>query len=183
MKRRDVLKFFALQFFLQLIPFRNGDSAEKFEIEHPIKNPQKYTDKEKCDNCGMDRNKWARTRHEFQTSKGRFYTCSIHCVAVMSMKLKEEPKNVKVAEYLHPERMLDADKTFYVVGSTAPGTMTQKSKIAFFSKEEAEKFAAKYGGAVSSFEGALSETKKESQGHKHMDRTGNMHDHGSSGHH
>ncbi len=183
MNKRNAFKFFVFLFLCQLFLFKGIIFAENFNIEHPIKNPQKYTDKEKCDNCGMDRNKWARTRHEFQTSKGRSYTCSIHCVAVMSMKLKEEPKNVKVAEYLHPEKMLDADKTFYVIGSSAPGTMTQKSKIAFFSKEEAEKFAAKYGGAVSSFEGALSEAKKEIQGHKHMDRTGNMHDHGSSGHH
>jgi len=165
MNRRDVLKFFVSLSLLQLFSSKGVVSAEKFNIEHPIKNLQKYTDKEKCDNCGMDRNKWARTRHEFQTSKGRFYTCSLHCVAVMSMKLKEEPKNVKVAEYLHPERMLDADKTFYVIGSTAPGTMTPKSKIAFSSKEEAEKFAEKYGGTVSNFEGTLNEAKMGVQGH------------------
>jgi nitrous oxide reductase accessory protein NosL len=143
--------------------------AGKLDIEHPIKNPKKYTEKEKCDNCGMDRNKWARTRYEFQTSKGTFHTCSIHCVAVMGIKLKEEPKNVKVAEYLHPENMLDAEKASFVVGSSAPGTMTQKSKIAFPSKDKAEKFAAKYGGIVTNFEGALSEAKIDVHGggHKH----------------
>jgi len=100
--------------------------------------------------------------------KGTFHTCSIHCVAVMGMKLKEEPKNVKAAEYLHPENMLDAEKAFFVVGSTAPGTMTTKSKIAFPSKREAEGFAAKYGGIVTNFEGALSEAKKGvNVGHNH----------------
>ena len=121
-------------------------TAEKFNIEHPIENPQKFTDQERCGNCGMDLNEWARTRHEFDTSKGRFHTCSIHCVSVMKMKLNEPPKNVKVAEYLHPEKMLDADKASYVIGSTAPGTMTARSKIAFSSKEEAEKFAANTAG-------------------------------------
>lgn len=136
-------------------------STEEFVIEHPIKAPQKYTDKKRCDNCGMDRNKWARTRHEFKTSKGEFYTCSIHCVSELSMKLKEAPRDVKVAEYLHPEKMLDAGMAFYVIGSKAPGTMTRKSKIAFPSKEEAEKFAARYGGTVAGFEIALSEARKE----------------------
>lgn len=135
--------------------------AEKFDIEHPIKNPQKYTDKEKCDNCRMNRNQWARTRHEFNTSKGTFHTCSIHCVAALSGKMKENPLNVKVAEYLNPEKMLEADKALYVIASTAPGTMTSKSKIAFSSKEDADKFAVKYGGRVSDFGGALSEAKKE----------------------
>ncbi|MBI4686868.1 MAG: nitrous oxide reductase accessory protein NosL [Nitrospirae bacterium] len=142
-------------------------TAEKFNIEHPIKNPPKYTDKERCDNCGMDRNKWARTRYEFETSKGKFHTCSIHCVAVMKMKLADTPKSVKAAEYLNPEKMFDADTAFYVIGSTAPGTMTAKSKIAFPSKEEAEKFSAKYGGTVGSFSDALSEAEKDVHGHRH----------------
>jgi len=144
-------------------------SAERLDIEHPINNPKKFTEKEKCDNCGMDRNKFARTRYEFQTSKGAIHVCSIHCVAAMSMKLKEKPRNVKAAEYLHPENMLDAEKAFFVVGSSAPGTMSQKSKIAFSSKDEAWKFAAKYGGTVTNFEGALSEAKTgiPSSGHKH----------------
>jgi len=141
-------------------------SFEVFNIEHPIRNPLRYTDKERCDNCGMDRNKFARTRHEFQTSKGRFYTCSIHCVAVMSMKLKEEPRDVKVAEYLHPERMLDAGRAYYVIGSSAPGTMTQRSKIAFPTKEEAERFALTYGGTVASFQQALSEARGEIHRHR-----------------
>jgi nitrous oxide reductase accessory protein NosL len=152
---------FSLSVFLCLLILFSYVSAEKLDIEHPIKNPKKYTQKERCDNCGMDRNKWARTRHEFETSKGKFYTCSIHCVAAMDIKLKEESKNVKAAEYLYPERMLDAEKAFYVIGSTAPGTMTPKSKIAFSSKDEAEKFAKRYGGVVGIFKDAMSEAYKE----------------------
>lgn len=139
--------------------------AGKTDIEHPIKNPPEYTDKKRCDYCGMDRNKFARTRHEFQNSKGRFYTCSIHCVAVLSMKLKEEPVDVKVAEYFHPENMLEAKKAVYVIGSALPGTMTKKSKIACASEEEAERIIGKYGGAPHNLEEALAEAKKEIQSH------------------
>lgn len=134
--------------------------GEELKIEHPFKNPRKYTDNAKCDNCGMDRNKWARTRHEFQTSKGKHYTCSIHCVSVISSRYKVEPKEVMVAEYLNPGNMLQAEKAFYVVGSSAPGTMTAKSKIAFASKEEAGRFSERYGGKISDFADALAEARK-----------------------
>ncbi len=135
---------------------------EVLDIEHPIKNPQRYTDHSRCDNCGMDRNRWARTRYEFETSKGRFYTCSIHCVAVLAyFKAKEVPRNVKVAEYMRPERMIDAEKAIFVIGSYAPGTMSPVSKIAFSSREEAERFAMKYGGRIADFKTTLSEAKKE----------------------
>lgn len=165
----SIVLFFALTNFL--VPVA-GISAERLEIEHPIKSPQKYTDKEKCDNCGMDRNKWARTRHEFQDSKGTFHTCSINCVAALSIKTKTHPMGVKVAEYLKPENMLDAEKAFYVVGSTAPGTMSPISKAAFSAKEEAEKFSVKYGGTVMNFEGALNAArtgfeKQNRREHKH----------------
>lgn len=160
--RNRLLIFFTV-FFVMVLSV--SAFAEKFDIEHPLKNPRKYTASGKCDNCRMDRNHWARTRHEFQNSKGTFHTCSIHCVADMNVRMKENPKNVKVAEYLHPEKMLDAEEAFYVVGSTAPGTMTGKSKIAFSSKEEAGKFAAAYGGYVSDFDGALSVAGKELKSH------------------
>lgn len=150
---------FALICFIFL--FTAGTAmGEEFKIEHPFKNPHKYTDKTKCDNCGMDRNKWARTRHEFQTSQGNHYTCSIHCASVISSRYKEDLKDVMVAEYLKPENMLQAEKAFFVIGSSAPGTMTVKSKIAFQSKEEAVKFSARYGGKIADFKGVLSEARK-----------------------
>ena len=122
--------------------------VERLAIEHPFRNPPRFTDHVRCDNCGMDRNKWGRTRHEFSASKSKYHTCSIACVAVMGMKLNEQPSGVMVAEYLKPERMLPADKAFYVVGSSAPGTMTAVSKIAFAAKSEASSFAGRYGGKV-----------------------------------
>jgi nitrous oxide reductase accessory protein NosL len=140
--------------------------AERISIEHPFRNAQKFTDHERCDNCGMNRNAWARTRYEFTTSKGAFYTCSISCVAVMGMKLKEEPRNVRVADYLHPMRMLEAEHAFFVMGSTAPGTMTAVSKIPFEEKQAAVEFAARYGGRVVGFKDALDAARLEASGER-----------------
>jgi nitrous oxide reductase accessory protein NosL len=151
---------------LLVLPFslKQVNGAERLTIEHPFRNPQKYSDHKRCDNCGMDRNKWARTRYEFNTAKGAFYTCSLACVAIMSMKLKEEPRDVKVADYLHPMRMLDADKAFYVMGSAAPGTMTKISKIAFSDEKGAVAFAAQYGGRAVRFKDVLAAARKEVSG-------------------
>jgi len=140
--------------------------AERLTIEHPFRSPQKFTDHERCDNCGMDRNKYARTRYEFETDRGTHYTCSIACVAVLGMKLNEQSRNVRVAEYLHPEKMLDAGRAFYVMGSTAPGTMTAVSKIAFESRKKAAAFAARYGGKVVGFSDALDAARKEATGER-----------------
>jgi len=115
-------------------------------IEHPIQNPQQYTTKGRCPNCGMILNMWARTRHEFSNSEGTHTTCSIRCLADMSKKSGEQPGNTKVALYLHPEKMITTDKAIYVIGSSARGTMTMQSKVAFLTEEEAENFISEHGG-------------------------------------
>ena len=154
----------AVLFCVSTVPATPASGAERPAVEHPFRNPQNYTGHKRCDNCGMDRNKWARTRHEFKTATGSFHTCSIVCVAVLSLKRKEEARNVQVAEYLHPEKMLDAYKAFYVMGSSAPGTMTAISQIAFGEKKEAAAFALKYGGSIVKLKDALAEARKETLG-------------------
>lgn len=129
--------------------------AAEGDIEHPMMKPASYTDKGNCPNCGMMLNMWARTRHAFSNSEGEFETCSIHCVADMSTKAGEAPKNVRAAVYLAPEKMVPAEKAFYVIGSSAPGTMTTKSKIVFASEKEAQDFVAAKGGTVNNFPGAF----------------------------
>ncbi|MCP4337356.1 MAG: YHS domain-containing protein [Desulfobulbaceae bacterium] len=130
-------------------------------IEHPMMKPKKYTDKGRCPNCGMNLNMWARTRHEFKNSEGEFATCSIRCLADISVNSNEKAKDVKVALYLHPEKMIPAKQASYLIGSSAKGTMTMKSKIAFESKEAAEEFAAKAGGKVVDFNMAQTMATKE----------------------
>ncbi|NOY65413.1 MAG: hypothetical protein GXO97_08480 [Nitrospirae bacterium] len=130
-------------------------------FEHPFRNPPAFTSHVRCDNCGMDRNRFARTRYVFDTEKGRFYTCSIACLVILSMKMDLKPENIKVAEYLNPFNMIEADRAVYVIGSKAKGTMTRRSKIAFFSKSQAERFVAEYGGRIATFREALQEARKE----------------------
>ncbi len=136
-------------------------SKESHAIEHPMRKPGHYTDKGHCPNCGMNLNMWARTRHEFTNSEGEFATCSIRCLADMSANAGEKPSKVKVALYLQPDKMLPVEQVAYLVGSTATGTMTMKSKIAFASKKEAEKFAANHGGKVVAYTEALATATKE----------------------
>jgi len=165
MSRRNVLKYLAAVFAWLLWPTGKESVADKTAIEHPYKDPLEYTKHLRCDNCGMDRNKWARTRYSFNSPKGELHTCSIHCLAVLSVKLKTAPRDVMAAEYFHPENMLDAEKAFYVIGSRAPGTMTISSKIAFSSREEAEAFARKQGGRTAGFEQAMKEAMNEIKHH------------------
>ena len=130
-------------------------------IEHPFKKPKKYTDKGRCPNCGMMLNMWARTRHEFSNSEGSHTTCSIRCMADMSQNSGEKPAQAKAALYLQPEKMVAASEAFYVVGSSAKGTMAMKSKLVFASKSDAEDFAKQYGGKVVPFATALAGATKE----------------------
>ncbi|MEW6218741.1 MAG: nitrous oxide reductase accessory protein NosL [Thermodesulfobacteriota bacterium] len=125
------------------------------DVEHPIMKPAMFTDKGKCENCGMGLNMWARTRHSFRIADGEHHVCSLHCLADVSAKAGEKPQAVMAAVYLAPEKMVDAASASYVVGSTARGTMSMVSKIAFASRDEAEAFSKEYGGEVQGFAATL----------------------------
>jgi nitrous oxide reductase accessory protein NosL len=137
-------------------------------VEHPMMKPAHYTDKGKCPNCGMMLNMWARTRHHFLLNGKELETCSIHCLAERAEREGAEPADVKVALYLEPEKMIAADQAVYVVGSTAPGTMTMVSKLAFADRAAAEKFAGEYGGVVTGYSLAF----KQAVAQLDKDRTG-----------
>jgi copper chaperone NosL len=131
------------------------------DIEHPIKNPKMYSESLMCPNCGMMINMWARTRHSFHHPEGDFTTCSIHCLADKIVSSGADADNIHVALYIDPDKMIPVDKATYVIGSTAPGTMTMKSKIAFADKTSAEEFVSNYGGQAVDFQAALAEAKME----------------------
>lgn len=114
-----------------------------------------------CPNCGMVLKEWAHTNHEFTNPEGSFRTCSIHCVADMSQKSGTQPKDVRVALHLQPDKMVPAASAVYVIGSKDPGTMTQVSKLAFESKDAAEKFMGEKGGKAGSFTETLAAATEE----------------------
>ena len=136
-------------------------SQEVPDVEHPIMKPKMYSKTMRCPNCGMMINMWARTRHAFHHPEGDFTTCSIRCMADKAVSSEAEPSGAEVALYFDPDQMVPVENATYVIGSTAPGTMTMKSKIAFADKAGAEQFAARYGGEVVDFQGAYAAAKME----------------------
>lgn len=115
------------------------------------KNPLMPPDKAysgQCPNCGMVRPMWARTWKTFDEFEGATQACSFHCLADMALKAGQDPKNVKVSLFLDYARMIPVEKAFFVVGSSAVGTMTMTSKAAFADKASAESFAATCGGKI-----------------------------------
>ena len=133
-------------------------AAEPCMVEHPFMPPRKdFTGQ--CPNCGMVRAMWARTWMTFENSEGKSQACSFHCLADVALKSGEDPKHVMVALYLQPEKMIAAEKAFFVVGSKATGTMTMKSKIAFPSKDAAVKFVKSCAGEVVGYQEVLKITK------------------------
>jgi len=131
------------------------------DIEHPIKKPKMYSKTKRCPNCGMMINMWARTRHSFHHPEGDLTTCSIRCLADKAVSSGAGPTDAQVAMYIDPDKMVPVEKAAYVIGSTAPGTMTMKSKIAFVDSASAEKFASSYGGQVVDFQEAFAAAKME----------------------
>jgi len=136
-------------------------AKQKPEIEHPIKKPKMYSKTKRCPNCGMMINMWARTRHSFHHPEGDLTTCSIRCLADKTVSSEADASDVQVAMYLDPDKMIRVEKAVYVIGSTAPGTMTMKSKIAFADQAAAEEFSSSYGGEVTDFQGAFAAAEME----------------------
>jgi hypothetical protein len=133
----------------------NAWAADLCSVQHPFK-PANQAFSGRCDNCGMARAMWARTWKDFENSKGRFEVCSFTCLAKFAAKNGETPVNVKVALYHDPETMVAAENAYFVVGSTAKGTMTKTSKLAFASPKEAGEFADSCGGETMDFQQTFS---------------------------
>jgi copper chaperone NosL len=131
------------------------------DVEHPMMKPKMYSKTMRCPNCGMMINMWARTRHSFHHPEGDFTTCSIRCMADKAVSSEAEPSKAQVALYLDPDKTIPVEDATYVIGSTAPGTMTMKSKIAFADISAAEKFASSYGGQVKDFQSTFAAAKME----------------------
>jgi nitrous oxide reductase accessory protein NosL len=124
------------------------------QIPHPLVPPDPRF-KGQCPNCGMVRAMWARTWMTFENSEGPSEACSFHCLAEMAQKAGEPPQKVQTALYTQPETMVAAEGAAFVVGSTARGTMTMQSKLAFADRAAAQQFSQACEGRVVSFEAAL----------------------------
>lgn len=129
----------------------NALAVDPCSVKHPLK-PADKAFSGRCHSCGMSRAMAARTWKDFENSKDRFEVCSFTCLARMAVKNGEIPLNVKVALYHDPNTLVAAQNAYFVVGSTAKDTMTQTSKLAFASQQEAEGFVRTCGGEAMGFQ-------------------------------
>ncbi len=99
-----------------------------------------------CPKCGMTLPMFYRTNHAAKVNGKMEQFCSIHCL-VEEMKSGKKVTDVQVVDN-STLKFIPAEKAWYVVGSSKPGTMSKVSKYAFGTKEAAEKFAEEFGGKV-----------------------------------
>jgi len=114
---------------------------------------QKGEAKMYCPKCGMTLPMFYRTNHAAKVDGKMEQFCSIHCL-VEEIKSGKKVTDIQVVDN-STLKFIPAEKAWYVVGSSKPGTMSKVSKYAFGSKEAAEKFAKEFGGEVKSFDETL----------------------------
>lgn len=111
--------------------------------------------REECEICGMWIDQYMSTRHVITLKDNTIKSfCSLACAAKYIREHKENVKDVKVADFL-TQRLIDAEKAFYLEGSDVPGVMSYTSRIAFSTKDDAERFQSKHGGRIITFEKAM----------------------------
>lgn len=132
-------------------------SASSFSKEASIKPQilQKTKHPQKCTACGMKLPIFWKTSHAVKLQNGEY----IQYCSIRDLVKDEKDKKLNIVEYLAvdatSEKLMDATKMFYVVGSKIKGTMSKVSKIAFEHKSDAIEFQKHYGGELKNF----SETK------------------------
>ncbi|AGA32191.1 twin-arginine translocation pathway signal [Thioalkalivibrio nitratireducens DSM 14787] len=114
----------------------------------------------RCPYCGMDRRQWQHSRHLVHYDDDRVDgTCSLHCTAIsLSLNIDRGPKAIYVADYGSGEELrplVNVDAAQYLIGSSLPGTMTARSKMAFASRAAAETVQQDQGGELGDFDAAL----------------------------
>jgi nitrous oxide reductase accessory protein NosL len=143
-----------------------GDGTPLQFIPRTAPDPAPLTDElakyPKCPYCGMDRSEYHHSRHlvhyEDDLADG---TCSIHCLAIsLSLNLDRGPKAIYAADFGSTEAiksLVPVESATYLIGSKLKGTMTTVSKMAFAEKTAAEAAKAAQGGALGSFDEALTQ--------------------------
>jgi len=104
-----------------------------------------------CSVCGMNLKMFYKTSHAVVLKDGskRQY-CSIRCLAADWPHIKDQVEKIWVVD-AKTQKLVDAWKAHYVVGSKVKGTMSMRSKIAFASLKEAQAFQKRYGGTIVDF--------------------------------
>jgi copper chaperone NosL len=116
---------------------------------------QSGNEKHWCPVCGMDIKMFYKTSHtaELHNHTKRQY-CSLRCLAVDMQEYGIDIKTIKVVD-ANTEKLVQATKAYYVVGSKVKGTMAKVSKLAFEKESDAKLFVKEYGGKIVDFKTAL----------------------------
>ena len=108
-----------------------------------------------CPLCSMNLKMYWKTHHRLTFSDGtRTGYCSIHCASEVYEQRATEIDRWEVTDY-DTQKLVDARKAHFLIGSDLPGTMTPVSKLAFASLDTAKKYQKKHGGTLGSFDDAL----------------------------
>ena len=158
-----LLKLFLVAIIATFLHAQNGLKMPKNYRAVPFNKAQiLQTGKNKmfCVKCGMTLPMFYRTNHAAKVNGKIEQFCSLYCL-VEEMQSGAKVEDIKVVDNT-TLKFIDANKAFYVVGSSKPATMAKKiSKYAFGTKEAAEEFAKKFGGKVMSFNEALQIAKRD----------------------
>jgi nitrous oxide reductase accessory protein NosL len=165
--RRSVPHVAAWCMVMLLLSANLCDASDRFKVAHPLMPPSKAFSGQ-CPVCGMLRSMWARTWIEFSATDGVRQVCSFHCLADFSQKSGDVPGNIRLAVYHAPQKMVDSASAIVVVGSSARGTMSPKSKVVFGDARKAKAFVRAHGGEIASFRTALETAQAEVSGENAM---------------
>lgn len=111
--------------------------------------------REECEICGMWIDQYMSTRHVITLKDNTTKSfCSLACAAKYIREHKENVKDVKVADFL-TQRLIEAEKAYYLEGSDVPGVMSYTSRIAFSTNDDAKRFQSKHGGRIITFKEAM----------------------------
>ena len=124
---------------------------------------QSSKNKYSCKRCGMNLVKFYKTSHKAIYKGKALQYCSIHCLQE-HLSHGITLKNPQVVD-VDSLKFINVKEAHYVVGSKKRGTMTRVSKYAFFDRNMAKKFQAKYGGKIMDFSAALEVAKKDFKNH------------------
>jgi nitrous oxide reductase accessory protein NosL len=115
-----------------------------------------------CAHCGMDREKFAHSRMLITYGDGSSTgVCSIHCAATeFKASNGKTVKSIVVAD-LNSKKLIDAEKTVWVIGGSKKGVMTKTAKWAFAKTEDADAFIKKHGGKPATYKEALALAEKD----------------------
>lgn len=114
-----------------------------------------------CKHCGMDREKFARSRMLVSYADGTSVgTCSIVCMATeLKGAQGKSVKSVQVSDYM-THKLINAENAAWVIGGDQPGVMAPIASWAFEQRSAAQSFIRKHGGRPAGYRDVLAQAQK-----------------------